>query len=178
MSEDEISQMLSNHEADSWTEVRGDDAALYDDPSAPPLERVEAYVDHCFDAYHVVSNNLYRDQIQVCIADWDRRRGQARYNRRMGKQRFGKQVRNSRWENQRSGVHVLFLAKALVGVPPEEDKGVGWKPCVRHELGHLIDYEERGTSDHGPKFKEVMARFGEEGNNGMSQHGYAPRVHR
>lgn len=177
MSEDDISQMLSNHEADSWSDVRGGDA-LYDDPSAPPLERLESYVDHCFEVYDVVSNNLDREQVQVCIADWDRRRGQARYNTRMKKRRFGKQVRDSKWRKRPRGKHALFVAKALIGVPAEDDKGVGWKPCVRHELGHLIDYEQRGTSGHGPKFKAVMRQFGEDRNDGMSQHGYAPRRHR
>jgi len=176
---DEIAQMLANHEAESWSDMEEDDGdAVYDNPRASALERLEAYVDHCFDAYPVVRNNLDRDQVQCCVADWGRRRGQARYNTTMGKQKFGQRVSDSRWKNRTSGSHALFIAEALVGVAPEDDKGVGWKPCVRHELGHLIDYEKRGTSDHGPKFKAVMSQFGEEQNDGQHAHGWAPRVHR
>lgn len=174
---DDISAMLSNHNADSWSEVRGDDDAVYDDPSTPPLERLDAYVDHCFDVYDVVSANLSRDQIQTCIADWDRRRGEAHYNRQMKKRRFGKRVSRTH-KRRRVGQYCVFLAKALVGVPPEDDRGVGWKATTRHELGHVIDHVQRGESDHGPKFKAVMRQFGEDGNDGKSQHGYPPRWHR
>lgn len=175
----EIDKMLANHEAQSWSDIEEEDGdAVYDDARASPLERLESYVDYCFETYPVVENHLDREQVQCCVADWDRRRGQARYNTTMGKRVFGKQVRDKKWRNRTRGSHALFLAKALIGVAPEEDGGVGWKPCVRHELGHLIDYEKRGRSGHGPKFKAVMSQFGEEQNNGKSTHGYAPSYHR
>lgn len=174
----DIDQMLSNHEADTWEDTNSVDSAVFDDDRADSLERLEAYVDHCFDTYDVVSNNLRRSQVQACVADWGRRRGQARYNAVMGKQKFGKRVSDKKWRRYVDGNHVLFVAEALIGVAPEDDKGAGWKPCVRHELGHLIDYEKRGTSGHGPKFKAVMRQFGHEQNNGQHAHGLAPRVHR
>lgn len=178
MSNDTIGAMLDNHKADSWRDVSDDTEFAFDDDHLSPLERVEEYVDYCFETYDVVSNNLTREQVQCCVADWGRRRGQARYNTRMGKQEFGKRVTDSKWRKYSDGNHVLFTASALVGVKPEDDKGVGWKPCVRHELGHLIDYEKRGTSDHGQKFKAVMRQFGEVENDGQHAHGWAPRVHR
>lgn len=178
MSDDVIGQMLNNHQADSWQDLSDGTNFEFDNEHLPALKRVEEYVDYCFDTYPVVSNNLNREQVQVCVANWGRRRGQARYNTTMQKREFGKQVRDNKWRNRTSGTHALFIATALVGVPPEDDKGLGWKPCVRHELGHLIDYEQRGTSDHSPTFKSVMAKFGEEKNDGMSAHGHPPRYHR
>jgi hypothetical protein len=173
---DQIRAMLDNHDADSWGDVVQDTAA-YDDETKDPLTRVRAYVDHCFDAYSVVSNNLDCDQIQVCIADLDRRRGEARKQTEMDKSVFGKRVVDSKHRLHHPFNHCVFIAKELVGVPPEEDNGAGWKACVRHELGHCIDYEKRGVSGHGSKFKAIMAGFGEN-NDGMSTHGWAPRVHR
>ena len=170
--------MLSNHEADTWEDTNSVDGAVFDDDRADPLERLEAYVDHCFDTYDVVSNNLSREQVQACVADWSRRRGQARTNTRMGKQRFGKRVSDTKWRRNVDCKHVVFIAEALIGVGPEDDKGVGWKACVRHELGHLVDYEMRGTSKHDHRFKAVMRQFGNEANDGQHAHGYAPRIHR
>jgi hypothetical protein len=178
MSDDVIGQMLDNHQADSWQDVSDGTDFEFDNERLSALERVEEYVDYCFETYAVVSAWLDREQVQTCVADWGRRRGQARYKTTMGKQEFGRQVRDSKWREKTDGSHALFIATALVGVPPEDDNGVGWKACVRHELGHLIDYEKRGESGHGPKFKSIMAQFGEAENDGMSTHGYAPRVHR
>jgi len=178
MSDDVIGQMLENHQAESWQDLSDGTDFEFDNERLSALERAEEYVDYCFETYSVVSTWLDRDQVQVCVADWGRRRGQARRNTRMGKKEFGKRVSDSAWRESKQGSHVLFIATALVGVPPEDDNGVGWKPCVRHELGHLIDYEKRGTSGHDDKFKSIMAQFGEEKNDGMSQHGYAPRCHR
>jgi hypothetical protein len=173
---DDVSQMMQNHEAQSWSDIEDDDStATYDDERASPIERLESYIDHCFDAYPIVSRHLDRQQVQACVADWGRRRGQARYNTHMKKQKFGKQVRDSKWREHMNGSFVVFIAEALVGVPPEEDKGVGWKPCVRHELGHIIDYQKRGTSGHDRAFKAVMAEFGEDANDGGHAHGWAPR---
>lgn len=155
----------------------GDAISTYTDEQAPPLKRLESYIDYCFDTYSVVSNTLDRDQIQACVADWDRRRGQCKHEAKMDRQMFNKQVRSShrRYEH---GHYAIFIAEALIGVLPPEDKGVGWKSTTRHELGHAIDYEERGTSDHGREFKSVMSRFGEDSNNGQHAHGWAPRSHR
>jgi hypothetical protein len=171
---DTVSQMLQNHQADTWNDV---DTGSFDNDERPPLARLQSYVDYCFDHYSVVSNNLDRDSVQCCIADWGRRRGQARIGREMDRQTFGKRVPSSA-ENYVVGTHALFLAEALVGVAPDEDNGVGWKACVRHELGHMIDYEQRGECDHGPKFKAVMEQFGHDNNDGQSTHGYMPRVFR
>lgn len=172
----DMDQLLKNVHAESWSDLESDDEYTFDNERATPLERFESYVDYCFETYPVVYNNLDRENVQTCIADWGRRRGQCRYNKKMKKRKFGKRVASSQ-EKRYSSNYVLFLATALVGVPPEHDNGDGWKACVRHELGHAIDYEKRGTSDHGPKFKSVMAQFGEN-NDGQSQHGYAPRYHR
>lgn len=178
MTDDKIAAMMKNHGANSWDDIV-EDAAAYDDETKDPLTRVEAYVDHCFDAYDVVSEHLTRDRVQVCVADWGRRRGQARYNCQMDKRKFGKRVPDSKYRNFRMGHYSLFLAEALVGVPPKDDKGVGWKACVRHELGHLIDYGKHGSSSgHGARFKRIMDQFGHENNDGQYQHGLAPRAHR
>lgn len=175
--EETIETMLNNAQADSWSDLNDDDDYLFTDDRASPLERLESYIDYCFDTYDIVSSTLQKDQIQACVADWGRRRGQCKYNARMARQEFGKQVREKHRRYSPSN-HAVFLSEPLIGVPPEDDKGVGWKACVRHELGHAIDYEQRGTSDHGPKFKEVMSQFGEESNDGGYAHGKAPRRHR
>ena len=174
---DTIGKMLSNHQADSWRDLSDSTAFEFDDERLSKLERLTEYVDYCFETYPVVSDNIEREAVQTCIADWGRRRGQARYDTTMRKREFGKQVRN-KWRSKTTDSHAIFVASALIGVSPEEDNGVGWKPCVRHELGHLIDYEKRGSSDHGPVFKAVMSEFGEEKNDGMSVHGLPPRLHR
>lgn len=173
----EIDSMLDNHKAESWDDLNESDNPLYDDPRADALTRVEAYVEHCFETYPVVSNNLDRGQVQVCIADWGHRRGQARLNERYTRQKFGKQVRN-KWSRRIGGNHAVFIATALVGVSAEDDNGAGWKPTVRHELGHVVDYEKRGTSDHSHEFKKIMRQFGHESNDGGYAHGYPPRRHR
>lgn len=173
----DIDRMLDNVEADSWSDLNDSDDYVFDDDRADPLDRLTSYVDYCFDTYDVVAHNLDRDQIQTCIADWDRRRGQCKYHARMKRQRFGKQVRSQHRERV-DGHYAVFVAEPLIGVLPEDDKGVGWKPCVRHELGHAIDFEQRDTSDHSRKFKHVMAQFGEDTNNGQHEHGWAPSVHR
>lgn len=173
-----IGQMLDNHEADSWRDLSDGTDYQFDDEHVVEVDRLAEYVDYCFETYDLVSRHLDRPQVQTCVADWDSRRGQARYNTTMDKQEFGKRVQDSKYRNSTDGLHTIFIATALVGVPPEDDNGVGWKACVRHELGHLIDYEKRGASGHGPKFKAVMDQFGEERNDGMSTHGYAPKYHR
>jgi GH18 family chitinase len=169
--------MLDNHTAQTWDDVRQTDKPLYNDPGMPPLERVETYVDHCFDTYPVVSRHLDRERVQVCIADWGRRRGQARQHRRLTKRKFGQRIPASA-DRRVEDNHALIVATALVGVSPEDDKGVGWKATVRHELGHIIDYEKRGTSDHSQKFKRIMGQFGHEVNEGKSSGGYPPRYFR
>lgn len=173
----DIEQMLSNHQADSWADTVDASSYVFDDDAKPPLARLESYVDYCFDTYHIVYETLDREQIQTCVADWGKRRGQCRWNKRMTERQFGKRVPRSK-QRASPGEHVVFVATALVGVGPGDDKGVGWKPCVRHELGHAIDYERRGESGHGPLFKNVMAQFGEGANDGQHAHGYPPRVHR
>lgn len=178
MSDDIIGQMLANHQAESWRDLSDGTDYDFDNERLSALDRLTEYVDYCFETYPIVSDNLDRDKVQACVADWGRRRGQARYNTTMRKREFGQQVRDQKWRDRTRGSHAIFVATALIGIPPEQDNGVGWKPCVRHELGHLIDYEKRGTSGHGPAFKSVMAKFGEEKNDGMSAHGLAPRRHR
>lgn len=165
--------MLQNHKADSWDEAT--QTPVYDDETVPNLDRLQAYVDHCFEEYAVVSDHLNREQVQCCVADWDRRRGQARPNKKPSKRVFGKRVLNKHF-TRHDNRHVLFVAKALIGQPPENDKGVGWKACVRHELGHIIDYARRGRSGHDSAFKHIMALFGEEVNDGQHSHGYRPDV--
>lgn len=170
--------MLSNHKADSWDDM-SDEIALFKDDTADPLVRVQSYVDHCFETYRVVSDNLDRDQVQCCIANWGRRRGQARYNTKMQKQEFGKRVTDSKHRKKSFDTHALFIATALVGIDPKDDNGAGWRACVRHELGHIIDYEKHGqSSGHGSRFKRIMSKFGHENNDGQHAHGYPPRVHR
>lgn len=174
----DIDQMLDNAHADSWNDLEDDESYTFENPRASPLERFEAYVDYCFDTYSVVADTLDREQIQACVADWDRRRGQCRYNALMDKRTFGKRVVDSAHRNRVSGNYAIFVSKPLIGVLPEDDNGYGWKQTVRHELGHAIDYQQRGTSDHSSKFKAVMAQFGHDMNDGQCQSGYAPRYHR
>lgn len=176
-----VERMLQNHHSDSFDRDEPDTrtgAAVFDNDGAMPLTRLSAYIDYCFDEYPIVYENLDREQIQACVADWGRRRGQCKYNAVMGKREFGKRVTDSAHRTTVDGKYAVFVAKALIGVPPEDDKGCGWKPTVRHELGHAIDFEQRDTSDHGPKFKAVMQQFGHEPNDGGYAHGYAPRSHR
>ena len=167
-----IDAMLENHKKNSFESEDEDKSS-----SRTPVEKVRAYVDKCFEQYDIVSDTLDRDQISAYTADWDRRRGQCRYNKTYTKDRFGGRV-TSTHERYTPSNHSIFIAEALVGVPPKEDRGVGWKACVRHELGHAIDYEQRGTSDHGPKFKNVMVSFNNSANDGGYAHGYRPDVHK
>lgn len=170
--------MLSNHKAESWDDV-SENNELYDDENATPLARLQAYIDYCFETYNFVSDHLNRDQVQCCVANWGRRRGEARYNTKMKKQKFGKRVMDSKHRKRNFNTHALFVASALVGVKPENDKGAGWKACARHELGHLIDYEKHGqSSGHGRRFKRIMSKFGHDSNDGKHAHGYPPRIHR
>lgn len=177
MADDTLDQMLANYEADSWSDISESTDFEFDNDRLSALERVEEYVGYCFETYPIVYNTLDRQQVTVCVADWDRRRGQARRNKTMERREFGKRVPRT-YERRTVGKHSLFLAKDLVGVPPEDDNGVGWKATTRHELGHIIDYAKRGESGHGPKFKKIMAQFGERQNDGASTGGWAPRKHR
>ena len=176
-----VERMLQNHRSDSFADDPVEETyeqRFFDNDNAGALARLQAYIDHCFDEYDIVSEHLDREQIQACVADWGRRRGQCKYDAVMDKQRFGSRVSDSAHRNNVKGHYAVFVAEALVGVAPEDDKGCGWKPTVRHELGHAIDMERRGTSDHGAEFKDVMRQFGHEQNDGGYAHGYAPRVHR
>lgn len=170
-----VDAMLANHQADTWSDRQdGDDLRqVYDNERESKLRRLEAYIDHCFEAYPIVYQHLERDRVTACVADWDRRRGQHWWGWTARRQVYGKRIEKSTWRRE-SGQHLVFCAKALIGTPPEEDKGIGWKACVRHELGHGIDYTIRGTSGHGPDFKRVMRQFGEEVNDGSSSHGHRP----
>jgi len=173
----DIDQMLANAQADSWSDLEDDGGYVFDDERASKLERLTSYVDYCFETYPVVSNNLDRDQIQTCVADWDKRRGLCKYDAKMHKREFGKQVRDTHRKKVR-GNYAIFLATPLVGVKPENDRDVGWKACVRHELGHAIDHYDRGESDHSKQFKAVMRQFCEDVNDGQHAHGWAPKLHR
>lgn len=156
---------------------KSDDEYSFTDENASPLKRLESYIDYCFDTYDIVYKSLDRDRVQACTADWGRRRGQCKYNAQMKIQEFGKRV-PSKYREYQTGRYAIFIAEALVGVSPEDDNGKGWKTTVRHELGHAIDHQRRGQSDHSKKFKQVMTLFGEERNNGQSSGGLPPRRHR
>lgn len=177
MATQELDRMLDNLHADSWSDTTESEEWEFEDPRASPLARLESYVDYCFETYPIVYNVLDRDKVTTHVADWGRRRGQHWSNKTFDQRTFGKRVDSSHRE-YKEGNHAILLAEALIGVPPKNDNGSGWKACVRHELGHAIDYEKRGSSDHGPEFKSVMAQFGEAHNDGASTHGYPPRYHR
>jgi hypothetical protein len=166
-----IDTILENHKSNSFDEQPSEQQQM------SKVEKLRAYVDECFEKYDIVSDNLDRDRIGAHIADWNRRRGQCRYNKSYSKAEFGGRV-TKKHETYTRGKHSIFIATALVGVPPKDDKGVGWKACVRHELGHAIDYEQRGRSDHSAKFKAVMSKFDNESNDGGYAHGYRPDVHK
>lgn len=172
---DTIEQMLNNSKAESWGDLSDD--YIFDDDTKEPLDRLNSYVDYCFDTYDVVSENLTRARIQTCTADWDRLRGKCKYNAKMDKRTFGKRVTDSSWRKHRNGRYAVFVAKALIGVEPDRDNGLGWKHTVRHELGHAIDYEQRQTSGHDEKFKKVMRQFGD-GDEGKCVSGYMPKYFR
>lgn len=186
MTEDTISQMLENHAKDTFDTPDSDEsvavarpshADVFDNINATPLERHEAYVDYLFENHEFLGEHVDRGKLQVCVADWDKRRGQARYNCKMKKVEFGGRVHDTKWRTRRRGHYSIFVSKPLVGVPPSRDKGKGWKKTVRHELGHVVDHVQRGTSDHGPKFKEVMSLFGPNEGDGYCG-GYYPSYHR
>lgn len=174
---DTIAAMLENHSATGWNDTIDDSDALYQDETKPKIERLRSYIDHCFETYPIVYNNLERGQVQACVVNWDRRRGQCKYNKYAKKPIFGKRI-TSKHLRYEQGNYIIAVASGLVGVPTEKDQGVGWLATVRHELGHAIDHKHRGTSDHSSKFKQVMRQFGEPNNDGKSQHGWSPKSHR
>jgi hypothetical protein len=174
----DIDQMLDNARADSWSDLDSGESYTFENPRATPLERLESYVDYCFDHYSIVSDQLDRSQVQACVADWGHRRGVCKPNARMKKREFGQRVVDSKHRIKDDSHYAVFVATPLVGVPPEEDDGAGWKPTLHHELGHAIDFEKRGTSDHSDKFKSIMREFNEEPNDGGHAHGLPPRRHR
>lgn len=64
------------------------------------------------------------------------------------KRRFG----NTDFKNKE-----ITLSKTLIGegLPREEIEDT-----LRHEIAHVLDYINRGTSDHGPKWKRWARRCG------------------
>lgn len=61
-----------------------------------------------------------------------------------------------RWERRGRRARVISLSRFYAA------EG-GWaimEDVVRHEIAHAIDYETRGTSDHGPIWKAIARRVG------------------
>lgn len=167
-----IDAMLDNHSADSFTDVQEQTTPVFDDENESKLTRLRAYVDNLFMEYPWLENYLNRNNIQVCIANWDSTRGQAYPFTQFSKDEFGKRIHHTHKHN--SSGHAMVLARGLVGATPELDNGIGWKHCVRHELGHVYDFGKRGKSDHSKQFKKTMAKFSHHNNNGQSAHGKRP----
>lgn len=51
---------------------------------------------------------------------------------------------------------MIFLSKYLLPTITDESA----EDTIRHEIAHALDFEDRGTSDHGPKWKAWARKVG------------------
>jgi len=183
---DEVTQALENLEAikngNDPTESGESTAASVSTPDVPePSEQPEtvpesgnAIVD---DVRRIVrktffqnpwlSEHVIQKNIHVAVADWPRRRGQARYNQRPTEHVFGERVPGSKIVND-VGEYTVLVATDIY------ENDLDWEDTVIHEIAHCVahamydEYPKRtrdGTSNghpfasHGSKWKRVAKRL-------------------
>lgn len=115
-----------------------------------------------------LNDYLDQSQIHAAVADWPRRRGQAKYNQRPTEHVFGERVPGSKIVSD-TGEYTVLIATDIY------EKDLEWEDTVIHEVAHCVAHAKydvypkrtrNGTSNghpmasHGPKWKEIAKRLG------------------
>lgn len=136
MSQDEISQMLANHGADSIEEVRGG-------LSFTKKDKVISEIGAIYDENPWLEDELPRMNLHVDIADFKRAHGKCLYN-------------HTNPNERRVGHYCIRIARAVIG-EDEHD----WRNTVRHEVAHALHAERTGgDANHGPEWKQAARDVG------------------
>lgn len=184
---DELSQALNNLEAikngDDPTESSEAAAAsvstadavntaasVPSDSGNDALDAARRVVHEAFAENEWLSDHLSVDDITVAVADWPRRRGQAKYNQRATEHVFGQRVPKSKIESV-TGEYTVLMATGIY------ENEMGWRDTVLHEVAHCVAHAKHdvypkrvrnGTSNghelasHGPVWKKLARKIGAE----------------
>jgi len=145
---DELSQALNNLEAikngDDPTESSEAAAAsvstadavntaasVPSDSGNDALDAARRVVHGAFAENEWLSDHLSVDDITVAVADWPRRRGQAKYNQRATEHVFGQRVPKSKIESV-TGEYTVLMATGIY------ENEMGWRDTVLHEVAHCV----------------------------------------
>lgn len=104
-------------------------------------EKVDELIEEYSD---VLPDEITKEFVWVYVADWKRRLGYASYNTRVLDNTFGKKVPGSKRET--------VVGEMSIGIANRNFEG-DWEDTIRHELAHLADHADRGTSGHGTEWK-------------------------
>lgn len=184
---DEVSQALENLQAikngEDPTESGESTAATTTTPDVPAqanevepvpesghaaLDDLRRIIRKTFFQNPWLSEHILQKNVHAAVADWPRRRGQAKYNQRPTEHVFGERVPGSKIKSD-TGEYTVLIAIDIY------EKDLEWEDTVKHEIAHCVahamydEYPKRtrnGTSNghpmasHGPKWKEVAKRLG------------------
>ena len=132
------------------------------------LDAARRVVNEAFVENDWLSDHLSVDDITVAVADWPRRRGQAKYNQRATEHVFGERVPKSKIERA-TGEYTVLIAEGIY------ENDMGWKDTVLHEVAHCVAHAKHdvypkrtrnGTSNghelasHGPVWKQLAEKIG------------------
>lgn len=132
------------------------------------LDDLRRIISETFDSNPWLTDHLDPDQIHAAVADWPRRRGQAKYDQRPTEHVFGERVPGSKIVSD-TGEYTVLIASDIY------EKDLEWEDTAVHEIAHCVahamydEYPKRtrnGTSNgdplasHGPKWKQLAKRLG------------------
>jgi predicted SprT family Zn-dependent metalloprotease len=116
------------------------------------VETVQAEVDRLFDA-HDMPDGLTRQQVHCYVADWQRKIGNCKYNRRVESREYGQRVTGLERKQDHYAIGVATRAF---------DADDTWIDTVRHELAHATAYVKNGyrSAKHGTLWQSEARRLG------------------
>lgn len=163
MSADEVETALANLQSikQGQNPHARDDTASTGASLTPPqdtdeqiLSEFETEVYDTFKEHPFLADHLSPDQLTIVLADWERRRGVCKYNRRSTKRVYGKRMASTHLSRQRR-CHIVGVARRVY------KQGNNWRGTLRHEVAHAYLYNKHDESQkHNRNFKRVNQRIG------------------
>lgn len=155
MSQNETSAALENlqqiKEGNDPRESEQDDVTI-EEQSA--IEAMEAEIHRLYDEYDFLAEHLPKSNLHWCVANWERKNGNCRYNRRTSKKVHGKRL--SKLEDA-DGHHLISVNERIW----EEGNHDAFINTVRHEVAHAVVYEKYDESQgHNENWERMAKRIG------------------
>jgi len=159
---DTISQMLDNHNKDSFesTEDNSVSSTTDNDTTCPSIktpqtmeDRVREEIESCYtEAPDTIQEIIQLDQIHVSInGSFKRVHGKCKYNQ------------NKNGEYRKHEYHIQIAKNCILN-------NANWRDTVRHEFAHAIAYEKHGTSQkHNENWKQICRMINAEPTRCASQ---------